>query len=223
MESEDKPATEKSSFDQHRQIKSEDDVPNTAVDTNEKMEVDDIKREVDNIKKEVDDIKKEVGQAKAEESERPPSKKEVKTEKAEPESGEKSAPKVASQPPKSGLAHGPRRWNFHLLKPSPGVSAKDPPKDPPKDPSKDSSSKMGVIQVVPIRKKKSDQPIEVIELDDSDDEDAAMEGGDDNDEVAMEDNEEVELDSDEDDAFTVEEDIFAEQKRSKVRVGRGKK
>ena len=51
-----------------------------------------------------------------------------------------------------------------------------------------SDMKMGVIRVVPI------EPIKVMEIDDSDDEDDAIKGGDDNDEVAMEDNDEVELD-----------------------------
>ena len=67
-------------------------------------------------------------------------------------SGEKSAPKVPSpQPPKSGLTHEPP-----LAGPS---SAPAPPKR---------RDVMGTIQLVPIRKKKTAAPIEVIELDDRD-------------------------------------------------------
>ena len=66
-------------------------------------------------------------------------------------SGEKSAPKVPSpQPPKSGLTHEP---------PLAGPSSAPAPKR---------RDVMGTIQLVPIRKKKTAAPIEVIELDDRD-------------------------------------------------------
>ena len=200
METEVKPATEISSFDQHRHIKSEDEVPTERINKDATSKADDTSE-----KMEVDAVKTEVSQPKTEELERPPRKKELKTDKIEqkPESGDKSAPKVPSQPPKSGLTHEP------LLAGPSSVPLK--------------GKKRPQIELVPIPKKPK-KDIEVIELDDSDeeDDDVMEDGGDDNDEVEVEDDDFGDV--------TVEEDMFAEKKRrskepvSNLRnVRRGKK
>jgi len=163
METDDKPAAEKSGPDQQRQIKEEGDAPST------KMEVDKVKRE-----------------KKCEELERPPSKKQ-KPEKREewvtktpsqppkattespkalpqPSTAPKEPTKAKSQPTTSTTSHAPNATSQPQKAP-----AQQPPKS--SEPalagmSKTAPPKMGKIELLPIQKTGT----EVIDIDDSDDE-----------------------------------------------------